>query len=54
MKKKYQFIKEPSKEDTWGEWRTSDGFRCYSDSRERAVRLYKKYLDDNKHKSSKK
>lgn len=48
-KEKYNFIVRPQ-EGLHGEWRTADGFKCYTDNRASAVRWYKKFLNDNKSK----
>lgn len=45
MKNKIRFVAEPRKH-TYGEWRTEDGFKCFTDNRTSAVRWYKKWLDD--------
>ena len=40
---KYEFIKYPET-GKFGEWKTADGFNCYTDKRSQAVRWYKKHL----------
>ncbi|TDX86210.1 hypothetical protein [Epilithonimonas xixisoli] len=40
---KYVFTVRPQ-EGMHGEWRTEDGFKCWTDNRASAVRWYKKYL----------
>ena len=49
MAKKYEFITQPPKGE-FGEWKTADGFKGYTNERAQAVRWYKKYLEKKNNK----
>lgn len=46
MKTKYEFTSQPPK-GQWGQWKTKDGFKCYTNDRACAVRWYKRWKNEN-------
>lgn len=44
MKAKIEFIEQPP-QGVCGDWKTADGFKCYTDNRTTAVRWYKNWLN---------
>jgi hypothetical protein len=44
---KYQFTTQPPAGE-YGTWKTTDGFKCYTNDRKIAVRWYVRWLKKNK------